>query len=67
MNSIFESIFEESVYHFDLDTYHKLSLSGHLPRNLELIEGILIQKKIMSPLHAKVVNKLRKLIERNCL
>jgi len=65
MNSVFESIFEESVYHFDLDTYHKLSLSGHLPRNLELIEGILIQKMKISPLHAKVVNKLRKLIERN--
>ncbi len=25
MNPVFESIFEESVYHFDLETYHKLS------------------------------------------
>jgi len=65
MNSFLETIHGHNVYHFDLDTYHKLSLSGLLPGNIEIIEGILIQKMTISPLHAKVVNKLRKLIERN--
>lgn len=65
MNSALENVALSNVYHFDLPTYHKLSDSGYLPRNLELLEGLIIQKMTISPLHAKVVNKLRRLVERN--
>lgn len=65
MNSTLENTTLSSVYHFDLATYHKLSYSGYLPRNLELLEGLIIKKMTISPLHAKVVNKLRRLIEKN--
>jgi len=64
MNSTLENATLSDVYHFDLETYHRLSYSGYLPRNLELLEGLIIQKMTISPLHAKVVNKLRRLIEK---
>ncbi len=65
MNSTLENATLSNIYHFDLETYHRLSYSGYLPRNLELLEGLIIQKTTISPLHAKIVNKLRRLIERN--
>jgi|GEM_PF-2446024 Uma2 family endonuclease len=65
MNSTLENATLSNIYHFDLETYHRLSYSGYLPRNLELLEGLIIQKMTISPLHAKIVNKLRRLIERN--
>ena len=54
MNSTLENTIPSNVYHFDLETYHRLSYSGYLPRNLELLEGLIIQKMINENLSAAV-------------
>lgn len=53
----------EYAYRFDIATYHRLCESGLLPRNLELIHGILVEKMTLSPQHSYIVGKLRELLE----
>jgi len=52
----------KNLYKFTIEKYHKLSDSGLLPRNLELIFGGIVNKMTISPIHAKVVNKARRII-----
>lgn len=50
------------VFRYDTATYHKLSSIGLLPRNTELIHGVIFNKMTISPRHRKVVNKLRDIL-----
>ncbi len=54
-----------SLYKFTVENYHKLSDSGILPRNLELLFGGIVSKMTFSPIHAFLVNQLRELIQKN--
>ena len=55
----------KNLYEFTIEKYHELSLSGLMPRNLELIFGGIVNKMTISPIHAKVVNKARRIIMEN--
>lgn len=55
----------KNLYEFTVEKYHELSESGLLPRNLELVFGGIIRKMTISPIHAKVVNKARRIIMEN--
>ncbi len=54
----------ESVKRFSLEEYHRLGQSGVLPRDTELLEGILVNKMTLSPRHRLVVNKFRHILEK---
>ena len=52
------------ILRYDIETYHKLGASGAIPRNTELIHGVIIHKMTISPIHRKIVNKLRNILEK---
>ncbi len=58
---------EKKIFKFDLKVYHKLSETGLLPRNTELLHGVVYTKMTLSPIHRKIVNKLREIISRSLL
>lgn len=54
----------KKIFQYDIETYHKLGSTGILPRNTELIHGIVVRKMTISPKHRKVVNKLRDILSK---
>lgn len=48
----------ERVLRYDLDTYHRLGESGFIPKNTELIYGVVVYKMTISPAHSRIVTKL---------
>ena len=62
MSSVLTESRVKKIFQYDLDTYHKLGTIGILPRNTELIHGIVVRKMTISPKHRKVVNKLRDIL-----
>ena len=58
MSAVLEKSYTEKAFRYDIETYHKLSATGILPRNTELIHGIVVNKMTISPKHSKVVTKL---------
>lgn len=58
MSAVLENSFTDKAFRYDIETYHKLSATGILPRNTELIHGIVVKKMTISPKHSKVVTKL---------
>jgi Uma2 family endonuclease len=66
MSHVLENpIISKNLYEFTIEKYHELSESGLLPRNLELVFGGIVNKMTISPIHAKVVNKARRIISEN--
>jgi hypothetical protein len=55
----------DRVLRFDLDTYHKLGNLGMIPRNTELIFGVVVYKITISPQPVRFVLKFRDLLTRN--
>lgn len=49
---------ESRLLFYDLKTYHKLGETGMIPRNTELIHGVILRKMTISPIHSKIVTKL---------
>ena len=43
MSAVLEKSYTEKAFRYDIETYHKLSATGILPRNTELIHGIVKQ------------------------
>ncbi len=62
MSVVLEKSNSDRVLRYDLESYHKLGASGVLPRNTELIHGVVVNKMTISPKHRKVVNKLRDIL-----
>lgn len=58
MNSVLEKSNVDKLFRYDLETYHRISATGILPRNTELIHGVVVNKMTISPKHSKVVTKL---------
>jgi hypothetical protein len=58
MSAVLEKSYTEKAFRYDIETYHKLSATGILPRNTELIHGVVVNKMTISPKHSKVVTKL---------
>lgn len=50
------------IFLYDIETYHKLGHTGVLPRNTELIHGVVVYKMTISPILRKIVNKLRDIL-----
>lgn len=50
------------IFKYDIVTYHKLGAAGILPRNTELIHGVVVYKMTISPIHRKAVHKLREIL-----
>lgn len=55
---------KDRILRYDLDTYHKMGELGLIPRNTELIYGVVVHKMTVSPIHSKTVNKLRNAISK---
>ena len=51
MNSILNEATLKRIFLYDIATYHKLGETGVLPRNTELIRGVLVSKMTISPIH----------------
>ena len=49
MSAVLEKSYTEKAFRYDIETYHKLSATGILPRNTELIHGIVVNKMTISP------------------
>lgn len=64
MESQLSPITAARIFRYDLATYHLLAENGMIPRNTELIYGVIIYKMTISPLHAKVVTKLGHILNR---
>ena len=58
MDSVLEKPNVNRVFLYDIETYHRLGATGILPRNTELIHGVVVNKMTISPKHSKVVTKL---------
>lgn len=58
MNSVLEKSKVDKIFRYDVETYHRLGAIGILPRNTELIHGVVVNKMTISPKHSKVVTKL---------
>ena len=58
MDSVLEKPIADKLFRYDLGTYHRLGATGILPRNTELIHGVVVNKMTISPKHSKVVTKL---------
>jgi len=58
MNSVLEKSKVDKIFRYDIETYHRLGATGILPRNTELIHGVVVNKMTISPKHSKVVTKL---------
>lgn len=55
----------ERILRYDLHTYHRLGELGLIPRNTELIYGVVVHKMTVSPIHSKIVTKLASLLFKN--
>ncbi|MCB1192096.1 MAG: Uma2 family endonuclease [Leptospiraceae bacterium] len=64
MNSILNEATLKRIFLYDIATYHKLGETGVLPRNTELIRGVLVSKMTISPIHSKIVTKLGYVLSR---
>lgn len=64
MVSFGNKIQTDRLLKFDVETYHKLGAIQAIPRNTELIHGLIIYKMTLSPIHSKIVNKLRNMISK---
>jgi Uma2 family endonuclease len=62
MSAVLEKSNSDKGLRYDLESYHKLGASGAIPRNTELIHGVVVNKMTISPKHRKVVNKLRDIL-----
>lgn len=54
----------DMVTRFSIEDYHRLRDLGLLSRHTELIEGVLIDKMTISPLHSYIVSSLRDYLTR---
>ncbi len=55
----------ERIFRYDLRTYHLMGELGLIPRNTELIYGVVVHKMTISPIHSKTVTKLANILSRN--
>lgn len=62
MSATLEKSYKDKSLRYDLESYHRLGASGAIPRNTELIHGVVVNKMTISPKHRKVVNKLRDIL-----
>lgn len=55
----------ERIFRYDLRTYHLMGELGLIPRNTELIYGVVVHKMTISPIHSRTVTKLANNLSRN--
>lgn len=55
----------ERIFRYDLRTYHLLGELGLIPRNTELIYGVVVHKMTAYPIHSKTVTKLANILSKN--
>ena len=49
-----------------VEAFHVLVQAGHVPKNTELIRGVIVEKMSKSPLHSFVVRKLYEILRAVC-
>lgn len=55
----------QSIHRFSLEEYHKLGELGLLPRFTELIDGVILKKMTISPVHSNFVTQIRRYLDKN--